>query len=194
MKISLGITILTLTTFLVLNEAIACSRKGFGCNPPTPKPVQVETPSPSRATPPNNVGSTIDSTVSPSAYQANTAVRIDPNRVRNRSDAISPTGQARLAKTADISPKVRSQMARRGWTQNDVLNTVNNPVHSSATTMSDGTPGTAFFRSDHHHVIRNNQSKKIFGISDRTKSVSRTKKPGHFVLDHRIENPPPGLK
>ncbi|WP_420541492.1 colicin E5-related ribonuclease [Pseudooceanicola atlanticus] len=113
-----------------------------------------------------------------------------------RSDEIVASAQAaqRVARSSDITPHVRASMANRGWSEKSVLDTVNKPSHVSPTTMRNGEAGTASFRVDHHYVVRNNKTGNIWAVSDTTKPMSLKKKPGHFVIDGQIQNPPPGLR
>lgn len=100
----------------------------------------------------------------------------------------------RQARESDITVHVQRSMRSRGWTEADVLNTVNRPSHLSPTTMSDGSVGTAYFDINNHYVARNNKSGTIWAVSDRNMPVSLTDKPNHFTIDSRIENPPVGIE
>lgn len=170
-------------------NANACGSRYLGnCTIPTPRPPEPEIRTPSSG----SIGN--GSVVTPDAFRPSTVVRIDPNTVRDRASGLQPMPRSNLARASDISPHVRSSMTRRGWDEQSVLNTLNNPSHTSPTTMNNGANGTAFFRSDNHYVVRNNQSQTIWAVSDATKPVSLTAQPNHFTLDSRITNPPAGLR
>lgn len=189
----LKLTILTLflgmcwLAFTAANVNACGSRYLGSCTTPTPRPPEPEIRAPSAG----GIGK--GSVVTPDAFRPSTVVRINPNTVRDRASGLQPMPRSNLARASDISPHVRSSMTRRGWDEQSVLNTVNNPSHTSPTTMNNGANGTAFFRPDNHYVVRNNESRMIWAVSDATKPISLTAKPNHFTIDSRVKNPPAGL-
>lgn len=107
MKVFATILLATALVSTSVTHADACMRRGVGCTTPTPKPVP-DTPSPTqpRGEAPN-AGTTLNPDVSSGANNANTAVQINPNDVRNRAENLQPSsGQ----------PWMRNQ-AQHSWDQ-----------------------------------------------------------------------------
>ncbi len=73
-------------------------------------------------------------------------------------------------------PKIEQQMEERGWTKEDVENTIDHPDRTVETQDTrwnpDGTrnndPATAYINEDGSYVVRNDRTGDIVQISDRT--------------------------
>ena len=67
-----------------------------------------------------------------------------------------------------LDSKIISQMARRGWTQQSINNTVNNPYTiRAAINRATGNPATAFYTREGAYVVRDNVTGQIIQISNR---------------------------
>ncbi|MCL2413110.1 MAG: hypothetical protein FWC98_03120, partial [Bacteroidales bacterium] len=78
---------------------------------------------------------------------------------------ISTANQGRRGARTEttITPKITRQMARRGWTERAINNTVNNPYTTRvATNRATGQPATTFYTRDGAYVVRDNASDKLF--------------------------------
>lgn len=93
-----------------------------------------------------------------------------------------------------IPQKVEDVVVDRGWTKDEITSlTSGQAVHISRSTNYIGDPATAYFRKDHHHVVKNNHTGVVFHISDRNKKVVFEKNSDDknlFAIDKRIVNPP----
>ncbi|MCL6600922.1 MAG: hypothetical protein K6T81_19630 [Alicyclobacillus macrosporangiidus] len=83
---------------------------------------------------------------------------------------------------SNITPKIANQMGRRGWNEDSIHDTVNNP-HTTrpATNKANGNRATAYFNEDGSYVVRDNETKDIIQVSDRNDPK--------WVPDSTIENP-----
>jgi RHS repeat-associated protein len=69
-----------------------------------------------------------------------------------------------------VSSKIASQMERRGWTEEQMLDTILNPVKThSVWDLSTKQPATAFVRSDGGYIVVNDISGEIVQISNYSK-------------------------
>ncbi|MCL2286761.1 MAG: hypothetical protein FWC32_10425, partial [Firmicutes bacterium] len=77
--------------------------------------------------------------------------------------------------------KLADQMARRGWNESSVINTIRNP-HTTREAFNRATnnPATAFFNKDGSHVIVDNITREVIQISNRL---------GEWIPDSSIINP-----
>jgi hypothetical protein len=78
-----------------------------------------------------------------------------------------------------LGKKIEKQMEKRGWNTTDIENTLESPHRTVATKdvryLPDGSrmadPATAYIRADGHYVVRNDVTKDIVQVSDRTNKV-----------------------
>lgn len=67
-----------------------------------------------------------------------------------------------------ITPKITKQMAGRGWTQELIHNTVNNPFTTRvATNRATGNAATAFFQKNGAYVVKDNVTNQVIQISNK---------------------------
>jgi RHS repeat-associated protein len=70
--------------------------------------------------------------------------------------------------SVNIDTKIRRQMLRRGWTDQDIEEVIRSPaLTKSALVRRTGDPATIHYRSDGYYVIRNDVNGDIVQISDR---------------------------
>lgn len=70
--------------------------------------------------------------------------------------------------------KIKKQYPKRGWTEENIIETVQNPARTAATRDErynpDGTkknePATVYYRTDGHYVTVNDLTRDIVQISD----------------------------
>lgn len=75
-----------------------------------------------------------------------------------------------------LGKKIEKQMEKRGWNTTDIENTLESPHRTAVTKdirfLPDGSrmadPATAYVRADGHYVVRNDVTKDIVQVSDRT--------------------------
>jgi hypothetical protein len=88
----------------------------------------------------------------------------------------SAAGESQSSVETQFGDKINEQMPERGWTQEQVEQTIENPDRTVETTDTrwnpDGTrnndPATAYINEDGSYVVRNNETGDIVQISDRT--------------------------
>ena len=74
----------------------------------------------------------------------------------------------RFGSDAKSGQRLANQMSQRGWTEDTVRSTVNNPhTTRSATNRATGNSATAFFNRDGSHVIVDNTTREIVQVSNR---------------------------
>ena len=67
-----------------------------------------------------------------------------------------------------FTPKIKRQLARRGWTERKVQSTINNPAHtSSALNRANGSSAAAYFDRNGAYVVRDNITGEIIQVSNR---------------------------
>ncbi len=83
--------------------------------------------------------------------------------------------------TSNFSNKIEKQFAKRGWSQDLVNETVNNPYTTrEALNKANGNPATAFYNKEGQYVVRDNKTGNIVQISDKSRP---------FSPDPTIKNP-----
>ncbi|HTW46261.1 MAG TPA: colicin E5-related ribonuclease [Acidobacteriaceae bacterium] len=82
-----------------------------------------------------------------------------------------------------ITDKIRRQMAKRGWTEQSVDQTISNPIHTSPSqNMATMNSATAYFNSDGSYVVVDDGTDEVVQVSNRND-------PGSWEPDQRIVNP-----
>ena len=68
-----------------------------------------------------------------------------------------------------IDPKITNQMNKRGWTDNQVQETIKNPSKTAQAIdrTANNEPATAYFDKTGHYVVRNNKTGNIVQVSNR---------------------------
>ncbi|GGI98345.1 colicin E5-related ribonuclease [Paenibacillus hunanensis] len=67
-----------------------------------------------------------------------------------------------------LSDKIKKQMQKRNWTEEDIEDTVKNPhATSEATNKANGKEATAYFNEDGTYVVKENETDEIIQISNR---------------------------
>lgn len=65
--------------------------------------------------------------------------------------------------------KIARQMPRRGWTENDIKDVLENPSATAKTiNKATGNSATQYYRSDGYYVVRDDVTGEIIQVSDRT--------------------------
>ncbi len=84
-------------------------------------------------------------------------------------------------KLINITEKIKRQLEPRGWTQESVQNTVDEPYTTRPSLNRDtNNPATAYFNIDGSHVVRDDITNDIIQVSDRTRA---------WIPDQDIINP-----
>lgn len=82
-------------------------------------------------------------------------------------------------KTVKFPGKISNQMKSRGWTENSVNETINNPARIMKTVdLKTGDPATAYFNAKNHYVVVNNVNGEIVQVSNQT--LTNWKIPSYF--------------
>ncbi|WP_205635929.1 colicin E5-related ribonuclease, partial [Algoriphagus antarcticus] len=67
-----------------------------------------------------------------------------------------------------LTPKIVKQMGSRGWTQELIHNTINNPFTTRvATNSATGNASTAFFQKNGSYVVKDDLTNQVIQISNR---------------------------
>ncbi|MEF2964205.1 colicin E5-related ribonuclease [Paenibacillus sp. M1] len=82
----------------------------------------------------------------------------------------------------EIDKKIAGQMERRGWTEDSIEDTVNEPHETSeATNKANGEDATAYFNEDGSYVVVENNSEKVIQVSNKNDPL--------WIPDSTIKNP-----
>ena len=69
---------------------------------------------------------------------------------------------------ARYGDKIARQMQRRGWTDQDISDTISKPADTAKTiNKATGNTATKYYNSDGHYVVRDDVTDEIIQISDR---------------------------
>jgi hypothetical protein len=67
-----------------------------------------------------------------------------------------------------IGDKINRQMSRRGWSADDINQTIESPYTTrSATNRANGNQATAYYRRDGSYVVRDNKTGDVVQVSNR---------------------------
>src|SRR5207249_2858767 len=84
---------------------------------------------------------------------------------------------------AEFTEKINKQLAKRGWTKESVLDTINNPhATSEALNKATGNAATAYFNADGSYVSVDDITHEIIQVSDKLH-------PDLWFPDNTIVNP-----
>ncbi|VAW42615.1 hypothetical protein MNBD_GAMMA01-1390 [hydrothermal vent metagenome] len=92
--------------------------------------------------------------------------------------------------TTSIPNHKIKQIKRRGWTQDNIDNVVNNP-HTTRESINreTGNRATAYIRKDGHYIVRDDSTGKLVQASDTNRIIGLDPTKGHWVPDDIINNP-----
>ncbi|MGI8690094.1 MAG: colicin E5-related ribonuclease [Thermomicrobiales bacterium] len=110
----------------------------------------------------------VDPTGLDDCSDANSSCSAGPINPYEPADYAGPNSSPRNIVT--VTPKIAEQMADRGWTGDDINNVANNPVDQHpAINKTSNDPATAYYGSDGHYIVVNDNTGEVIQISNRNK-------------------------
>jgi len=100
----------------------------------------------------------------------------------NNQNSSSAAGGGNNRIQGNITDKIQRQMGRRGWSSQDIDETINSPFTTrSSTNLETGNSATAYYRADGSYVVRDDVTQDIIQVSDRNNP--------NWIPDRNIVNP-----